>query len=292
MSTTRLQLRKKDLNSARERLLAFQQENMEAEEFVKPIIIAKNVSLETYTKYCKAERKLPVKIRLIDGNIIAYEVTLADHGVVVCEISNLIYGWDDQLNGAFAEDLILESSYCTADLTIRPRDLPPPHPGHESNSSGAPYPTMVTEVGYIETVSSLHDLSTRYFSSRTTIQIYLVIKLFPIRQDHTRAMLAMRYLRTNQYPTAPDVVISFGTAPLHNKTIDFLLNNMGVPDANITGVGRFNAIACNGPRIPNYQLNIPAAELFNGTPNGIPPNAVGGFDLDLWKIQNAVLNLY
>ncbi|CAG8693842.1 28831_t:CDS:2 [Dentiscutata erythropus] len=52
MSTTRLQLRKKDLNSARDRLLAFQQE---AGEFAKPIILAKNVSLETYTKYCEAE---------------------------------------------------------------------------------------------------------------------------------------------------------------------------------------------------------------------------------------------
>ncbi|CAG8597546.1 15944_t:CDS:1, partial [Dentiscutata heterogama] len=281
-----------DLNSARDRLLAFQQEKMEAEEFVKPIIIAKNVSLETYTEYCKAERKLPVKIRLIDGNIIAYEVPLTDHGVVVSKFLILINNWDDQLISAFGEDLILESSYCTADLTVRPRDLPPLHPGHEPNSSGVAYPTMVIEVGTTETISSLHDLSTRYFSSRTTIQIYLAIKLFPIRQDHTRAMLAMRYLRTNQYPTVPDVVISFGTAPLHNQIIDFLLNNMDVLDANITGVGRFKAIACNGPRIPNYQLNIPAAELYNGTPNGIPPNSVDGIDLDLWKIQKAALNPY
>ncbi|CAG8683912.1 7753_t:CDS:2, partial [Dentiscutata heterogama] len=192
------------------------------------------------------------------------EVPLTDHGAVVSKFLILINDWDDQLLSVVEEDLILESSYCTADLTIRPSDLPLPHPGREPNSSGVAYPTMVIEVGTTETISSLHDLSARYFSSRTTIQIYLAIKLFPIRQDHTRAMLVMH----------------------------FLLNNIGVPDANITGVGRFNAIAYNDPRIPNYQLNIPAAELYNGTPNGIPPDAVDGIDLDLWKIQKAALHPY
>ncbi|CAG8693829.1 28830_t:CDS:1 [Dentiscutata erythropus] len=229
---------------------------------------------------------------MIDGNVIAYEVPLSDHGAVVIKFAFLIHEWDDQLNQIVEEDLVLEdTSHCTADLTIKPRDLPRPRPGHESNSNGGPYQTLVFEVGTTEAVSSLHDLSARYFSPQTTIQIYIAIKLYPIRQDNTRAMFAMRYLRTNQHPTVLDVVISFGTAPLHQSVIGYLLNDMSVPDANITGVGRSDdAIACNGPSIPDYQLNIPAAELYNGSLNGIPPNAVDGFDLDLWEIQRKALN--
>ena len=83
------------------------------------------------------------------------------------------------------------NSYYTADLTIRPQGLPRPPPGQGSNSEGRPYPTLVVEVGNSESVPSLHDLSTGYFSPRTTIQIYLAIKMFPIRQDGTRAMLAL-----------------------------------------------------------------------------------------------------
>ncbi|CAG8640686.1 4720_t:CDS:1, partial [Paraglomus occultum] len=157
-----------------------------------------------------------------------------------------------------------------------------------SNSSGHPYPTLVVEVGNSESVSSLHDLSTGYFSLRTTIQIYLAIKWFPIRQDGTRAMLALRYLCTNQINTVPDIIISFGTAPLHLSTIGFLMS-IGVPLANIVGV-RFSAIACNASGIPIYQLHIPAIELFNGAFGSVTAGVVNGFYLDLWEIQDLVLN--
>ncbi|CAI2187735.1 19609_t:CDS:1, partial [Funneliformis geosporum] len=90
------------------------------------------------------------------------------------------------------------------------------------------------------------------------------------------AMLALRYLRTNQNNIVPDIVISFGTAPLHHNTIGFLTNTVGVLHANITGGFGFSATACNAPGIPNYQLHIPAVELFNGSPVGIPAGAING----------------
>ena len=37
--------------------------------------------------------------------------------------------------------------------------------------------------------------------------------------------------------------------------------------------------------IPTHQMNIPAQELFDGDPNGIPAVAIGGFNLDLWEHQ-------
>ena len=114
--------------------------------------------------------------------------------------------------------------------------------------------------------------------------------MFPIHQDgtYTRAMLALHYLHTNQINTVPDIIISFGTVPLHPNTIGFLMN-IGVPLANIVGVG-FSATACNTSGIPIYQLHIPAIELFNGAFGGIPAGAVNGFYLDLWELQNIVLD--
>ncbi|CAG8661767.1 11060_t:CDS:1, partial [Paraglomus occultum] len=146
MQSTTLRLSKKSLNQARDRLLAFQEEKMEANEDM--IIIRENVSLEAYIKYCEIERKLPVRIRLVEGKIIAYEVPLTEHGAVAGEIAFLIRSWNNQLHNVHEEDLIVGSnSYYTADLTIRPRGLPRPPPGQGSNSSGNPYPTLVVEVG-------------------------------------------------------------------------------------------------------------------------------------------------
>ncbi|CAJ0765733.1 17781_t:CDS:1, partial [Entrophospora sp. SA101] len=66
----------------------------------------------------------------------------------------------------------------------------------------------------------------------------------------------------------PITIISFGTAQLNNS-ITIFLQSIGVPNDNITGVGR-GAPACNGSNIQNYQLHILAAELFNGALTGIP----------------------
>ncbi|CAG8751301.1 15759_t:CDS:1, partial [Funneliformis mosseae] len=71
--STSFRFSKELLNQVRDRLLAFQEENMEANEDMKPIIIKENVSREAYIKYLSTERKLPVNIRLINGKIIAYE---------------------------------------------------------------------------------------------------------------------------------------------------------------------------------------------------------------------------
>ncbi|CAG8702815.1 17034_t:CDS:2, partial [Acaulospora morrowiae] len=241
MQSTSLRLSKKTLNQARDRLLAFQEEKMEANEDMKPIIIRENVSLEAYTKYREIERKLPVSIRSVEGKIIAHEVPLTSHGLVVNRIGFLIYAWNIQLRGANKEDIIVgPNSYYTTDLTIRPRGLPRPSPGQGSNSEGRPYPTLVVEVGDCESVPSLHDLST----------------------DSTRAMLALRYLRTNQINTVPDIIISFGIAPLHHNTIEFL-TNIDAPLANIVGVG-VSTTACNSSvtcdHVPSDNTNNLSSE--------------------------------
>ena len=109
---------KESLNQARDRLLAFQ-EGVEANEDMKPIIIKDNVSLKAYIKYCEIERKLPVRIRLVEGKIIAHELPFTSHGAVAWRIGAMIYTWNNQLHGVQEEDLIVGlNSYYTADLTI------------------------------------------------------------------------------------------------------------------------------------------------------------------------------
>jgi len=148
---------------------------------------------------------------------------------------------------------------------------------------------MVVEVGNLEPIRSLHGLAPFYFSPRTTIMIYLAIKLFPIRirgNIPVRPMVAMLYQRTSPTPNIPTQVISFGNIALDNRVVNFFIN-LGVPGALITGVGRHGAPPCNAPNLPIYQLPIPAAEIFHLSPAVLPSNA---FNLDLWQVQDRVLN--
>nr|CAG8500832.1 5638_t:CDS:2 [Entrophospora candida] len=128
-------------------------------------------------------------------------------------------------------------SMFTADETIRPKNFPKLPRSQTCNSSVSAYPNTVIEVEANQ-------------------------------PDNIKANGSMLYLRTSPTPTMPITVISFG---LHNSnnSITIFLQSIGVPNDNITGVGR-GAPACNGSNIQNYQLHILAAELFNGALTGIP----------------------
>ncbi|PKY44084.1 hypothetical protein RhiirA4_399488 [Rhizophagus irregularis] len=143
---------------------------------------------------------------------------------------------------------------------------------------------MVIEVGYRESPRSLHGLAPFYLSPRTTIMIYLAIKIYPVRTHYPgrKPMVAMLYQRSSQTHNIPTRMISFGNAPLDNRVVNYFLG-IGV---NVTGVGIPGAPPCNTPNIPTYQLQIPAAEIFNRTPFILPTI---NFDLDLWEIQDRVL---
>ena len=143
------------------------------------------------------------------------------------------------------------------------------------------------EIGNTESLNSLHELAEKYFSQRTTIQIYLAIKLYPPRQNNTFALLAVLYLRNNQNPTTPVVVKFFGTAPLSNHSRIYLQSI--VRDKFITGVG-LGGTPCDGANIGEYQLAIPTNLLFNDVPGGVPDGVPNNFIVDLWSLQDAILN--
>ncbi|CAG8781718.1 8968_t:CDS:1, partial [Acaulospora morrowiae] len=141
-------------------------------------------------------------------------------------------------------------------------------------------------IGSTESLNSLHELVTGYFSPRTNIQMYLTIKLFPRRRDRTFALLALFYRRDQPNPTVPCIAKSLGTTNLHVSTTRFLLNIPNFPANYLTGVG-CGQVACDGLNLPDYQLAIPTDLLFDDVPTGVPDGTPDDFSLDLWDIQRA-----
>ena len=108
--------------------------------------------------------------------------------------------------------------------------------------------------------------------------------------NRTVALIAALYLRTSRTPLIPVDVRSFGTGPPLTVSKNHVYNNMRVPRHLFTGVGLVDVNnnpfpPCTMAGMPTYQMNIPATELFDGDPTGVPAAAVGGFNLNLREIQ-------
>ncbi|CAG8440220.1 6314_t:CDS:2 [Funneliformis caledonium] len=211
MQSTSFRLSKELLNQARNRLLEFQEEKMEANEDMKPIIIKENVLAKPTSIIAELSESFLLAFVWSMGKIIAYEVPLTSHGAVAGRIALLIYHiqlW--LLKLATARQPLVYMIFRQAT-----------------------------------------------FLTNTTHQIYLAIKLF---------FHASEWYEGNARIALP-------TRISYEYQFD-----------NITNVG-FSTTECNAPGIPNYQLHIPAVELFNGASVGIPDAAVYGFYLDLWNYK-------
>ncbi|CAG8517901.1 3503_t:CDS:1 [Paraglomus brasilianum] len=267
----------------------------------RKIVVFSDVSLERYRKF-RGEgelKKSNIYVRLVKGEVIAYEAPSSAHGFVALELAFKLKNWSNQLNVISEQDITTgnNSEYC-ADVVAEPRQIPPPAPGYEAQ------PTIIIEVAKSETLSSLNDLAPDYFSAST--QIYLAIKIFPRRQDSTAAMLAILYLRNNQVPnqaanvpnpppnispmivmanTIPNIAISFGTAPINYQRAAFI-KNTGIRNDRLTGFVQSNDIPCTRAGMQNYQITIPANLLF---PGGVPVGVPNNFVIDLWEVQQNAL---
>jgi hypothetical protein len=200
-----------------------------------------------------------------------------------------------------------------SDSWVRPRHRPDPPVGSGlgADKNDKAYPT---EVGFSQSLPDLHRKAALYFGPRITIQIVLAIKIFGVRTDSntntsTIALIAALYLRTSATPLIPTSVISFGTADPDTNTVNNIINQMGVPPGSFIGVWRpdpnknyNNFPPCNAANLPDYQMNVPGPELFNGipinrlpagfpiAPNTPPTGFAAGFNLDLWEIQEVIRN--
>ncbi|GES74952.1 hypothetical protein GLOIN_2v1791074 [Rhizophagus clarus] len=274
----KIRLSTKELDSAKNHLLALPQEESEEYTGSRELVLRENVSLDAYLKYHERDSHLPhqqpskVSMGIWNRTDLAYE-----------DDATLILG---------------ANSSKEPDSWVRPKNRIRPQPGAAANNLGAAYPTMIIEVGYTQSLPDLHRKVALYFSSRTTIQIVLLVKIFKPRRDNTITLIAAKYVRTSQTPLIPEQVISFGMATPYGSTINCITNTMGVPQNRFIGFGRRNPItgnnypACNMAGIGTYIMNIPANELFDGdiTVRPFTPAMNQGFDLDLYEIHEAIVD--
>ncbi|PKK59418.1 hypothetical protein RhiirC2_794861 [Rhizophagus irregularis] len=322
----RLHLSSAAINSAREKLLTFQKAREEGEEVEeeeeegytgsREIVIKENVSLEKYLQYRENNAISSVRMYLYNGYIKIYEVPSFAHSAAIGRITGLMNRWNDQdlEYGTDATMILGQNAAKEPDSWVRPahRPDPPAGSGQGANDKDIAYPTMMIEVGFSQSLPDLHRTAALYSNPRTTIQIVLAIKIFGERVDpntntSTVALIAALYLRTSATPLIPTSVISFGTANPDTNTVNYIINQMGVPPGSFIGVGRpdpnnnnNNFPPCNAANLPVYQMNIPGLELFNGVPahllpagfpiapNTPPAGFAAGFNLDLWEVQRTI----
>ena len=261
-------------------------------------VIAENVTLESFLRYVDNEPKLRVKLRLVSGKVMAYELTSGIHsdttGAVLLGIAGATQHLPpaSQLKLATGPNVFVgpPNSLLIPDGAIIPRGRPMPPAGQGRDAEGKPYPTLVIEVGFTESLQSLHELAADFFSPRTTIRLYLAIKIFSRRVNGTRPMLALLYRRPNPVPAnpLPSIVKSFGTAPLSSQSLAYL-RSQGIAANAITGYGNPGAPSCNAVGIPQYQVPLPTAELFNGVPGGVPAGMPANIMLDLYMVHGRAL---
>ncbi|PKY57762.1 hypothetical protein RhiirA4_510727 [Rhizophagus irregularis] len=274
----------------------------------KKIVVLSGVSLENFCKLRAEARKFKIYIRLVKGEIIVYETPSPVHSFTTGYLSNLIGAWSNYLDvGGELDMTVSHDTEYISDIVIEP--IQPLQPGQQqlgpAPPGSVPMPRMIIEVGRYESIGSLHSLAKEYFSNSTQtnlIQVYLSIKIFPRQSAGTAAMVAMIYLRDNQIPgqnrpnasmitvqnTQPNLVISFGTAPLHQESID-IINSTGIRNYRFIGFLQPEDIACTNAGMPNYQIDIPSNLLFNGFPGGVPQGTPNNLNIDLWEVQQRIL---
>ncbi|RIA98315.1 hypothetical protein C1645_870771 [Glomus cerebriforme] len=131
------------LDLAGHRLLAIERQEGSQEVRRIEIVIDEEVSFEKYLKFSESESEISVKCRLIGGKIEAYEIPINPHALLQAKLIFIVDNWNDQF---------------LAILGSRP-----------VNSSGQPYPTLVVEIGNMESLKSLHNMVEGYFSAPNII---------------------------------------------------------------------------------------------------------------------------
>ncbi|RIA99180.1 hypothetical protein C1645_731178 [Glomus cerebriforme] len=297
----KIRLPTKELDSAKDHLLALPQES---EEYTgsRELILRENVSLDVYLKYRERDPDLPVLIYLDNGTIKAYELPTLPHSRASATIKVSMGAWN-HANLAYGDDATLilgANSSKEPDSWVRPKNRIRPQPDAAANNLGTAYSTMIIEVGHTQNLPDLHRKVVLYFSPRTTIQIVLLVKIFKPKRNNTITLIAAKYVRISQTSLIPEQVISFGTATPHRSTINYITNTMGVPQNHFIRFGRRDPVtrnnypACNMAGIGIYIMNIPANELFDGDitvrPFTLAMNQ--GFNLDLYEIQEAIVDKF
>ncbi|EGG14580.1 hypothetical protein DFA_12357 [Cavenderia fasciculata] len=205
---------------------------------------------------------------LIDGQIKFYEEPTETHekilNTVVYNIRQLPL---DDFDGSGSLQLRFSTNIVgEPDQSITPNRKPrQTADAHFLNPNRAPYPSLVIEVGKIQSLESLHRRALLYLGVETDISIVVA---FLYDRDVSVAH--------------PSIVISFGSAPLDQSTND-IFQRWNPQQVIVGNLDDHSPTQCTSANIPTYQIHLPSAQLYHGDPNQpipLPPN----ISLDLFKI--------
>src|SRR5437764_596370 len=144
---------------ARHRLLAIDRQEGSQEVKCMGIVIDKEVSLNTYLKFCESEPRIIVKYCLIDRKIEAYDMPDESHASVHGKLNYIMGGWNDQLSISIERDVIVSArSVYRGDIYVRPKYFRPQQPQQpQPPRAGRNYPNLVVEIGNTESLRNLHE---------------------------------------------------------------------------------------------------------------------------------------
>jgi hypothetical protein len=77
---------------------------------------------------------------------------------------------------------------------------------------------LIVQVGFTESVRSLHEHAANFFAANSGVQVYPFVKIYSRRVDQTRAMAVVVYHRNQAHPVS---FLSCGDAPLHPSFLQF-----------------------------------------------------------------------
>ncbi len=77
---------------------------------------------------------------------------------------------------------------------------------------------LIVQVGFTESVRSLHEHAPNFFAANSGVQVYVCVKIWKKRVDQTRAIVAVVYHRNQTHPVS---ILSCGDAPVHNSFLQF-----------------------------------------------------------------------
>ncbi|KYR01410.1 hypothetical protein DLAC_02000 [Tieghemostelium lacteum] len=262
-------------------------------------IIEADVNYEDFIKYadgllCDTKDR----VFFINGSVLIYEFVTDIHeqtaSFIVGEIKYHNNNTRNSLNISGASRITFNAGTAAIpnnvsyepDQSIKPQN----RVGPQANNTGLPFPTLVVEVGYSQSLQSLNTKALQYLNPNINIQMVICVKIWNRCPNNTFRALMMFY-RRGFAGTNPEQIISFGTAPLHHETRN-TINGWNLNANQLSGFGiTVNGIptpVCNQAGMALYTLQIPSADLYNGVAAGVPVCVPATIPLDLFDLQTLI----
>jgi hypothetical protein len=124
---------------------------------------------------------------------------------------------------------------------------------------------LIVQVGFTESVASLHVHAVNFFAANSGVQVYVFVRIYERRANQTRAMVAAVYHRNQAHPVS---FLSCGDAPLHYTFLRYYTTQfLGV----VLPVIQQNGVPPTPANANQFVVNIPGNVIDPTMNPGLPP---------------------